>query len=462
MTFSMVDHALGMPPAESAAQVGAVRGSHEDMPTREEVDRLQAELTNARSEIEFATLKEEEIENRHRIAQETVTSLRKQLADANSEVQALRRQLQKQSEQQGQQLGRDESLANECNSLRKRVSELEAQLSFAQQDSASRREMPPSMEFPPEGSEETPLLSAAYQQISVLNTQLAHLCTELTMARTEAQQLRAERQGQGLGSGQPRGQPGPGAAAASEEAQRQAQRVADLVSDIRHLQLDLEYHQQKLDQMLEEKQKMMKDMKKTKTELAEAKRQLEEQDQMLKHRQVDLEHLRQELSAPSTVSSDGAGVLDALRSEAAAKDSALIVSHYELHKEKLMRDRLEQKNLKLMERMQKLMMVVETMRKDNITLERSLASKDKQHEEKAAQLAQVTQKARQLQRMVKTSKSAGQRSQRSIVLELDGPHSRSALPLLQSQRSIDSARGSRSGFSTPRTPRAPATPYSAR
>jgi hypothetical protein len=52
--------------------------------------------------------------------------------------------------------------------------------------------------------------------------------------------------------------------------------------------------------------------------------------------------------------------INALRGEVAAKDSALIVSHYELHKERHLRDRLEQKNLKLMDRLQKLMMVVET------------------------------------------------------------------------------------------------------
>merc|ERR1719433_1730483 len=94
-------------------------------------------------------------------------------------------------------------------------------------------------------------------------------------------------------------------------------------------------------------------------------------------------------------SESDANMLVALRTEAAAKDSALIVSHYELHKEKLMRDRLEQKNLKLMQRMQKLMMVVETMRKENVILERTLASKERLHDEKDLQLRQATQKARQ-------------------------------------------------------------------
>merc|ERR1719178_444344 len=90
---------------------------------------------------------------------------------------------------------------------------------------------------------------------------------------------------------------------------------------------------------------------------------------------------------------EGDGTLAALRGEAAAKDSALIVSHYELHKEKLLRDRLEQKNLKLMERMQKLMMVVESMRKENVMLERHLLGKERVCEEKDRQLRDMTHKA---------------------------------------------------------------------
>merc|ERR1719218_180359 len=98
-------------------------------------------------------------------------------------------------------------------------------------------------------------------------------------------------------------------------------------------------------------------------------------------------------------------VVGTLRAEAAAKDSALIVSHYELHKEKLLRDRLEQKNLKLMDRMQKLMMVVETMRKENITLERNLVAREQTCETKDQQLRQVTQKAKQLHKIVKNTKA---------------------------------------------------------
>jgi len=131
---------------------------------------------------------------------------------------------------------------------------------------------------------------------------------------------------------------------------------------------------------------------------------------MLKHREVDLEQLKKEMKSPragQTGEIEGDGTVAALRAEAAAKDSALIVSHYELHKEKLLRDRLEQKNLKLMERMQKLMMVVETMRKENVTLERNLVAREQNCETKEQQLRQVTQKAKQLQKTAKAAKQKG-------------------------------------------------------
>ncbi|CAJ1366822.1 unnamed protein product [Effrenium voratum] len=200
------------------------------------------------------------------------------------------------------------------------------------------------MSFSAMASEEPPLLGAAYQQISVLNTQLAHLYTELTMARTEAASLKADKEAE-AGGGASTANADKTAEAlqlAQTESQRQAQQIADLVSDIRHLQLDLEYHQQKVDQLLEEKQIMMKDMKALQQEVAEARQQLEEKDQLLKHQEVDLLHHRQrEQQSPRGGKESDDGILDALRTEAAAKDSALIVSHYELHKEKLMRDRLE-------------------------------------------------------------------------------------------------------------------------
>lgn len=342
--------------------------------------------------------------------------------------------------------------------LRAKVSQLETEVSGLQHELSQRQASTvvpgegEQLSFAATASEEPPLLGAAYQQISVLNTQLAHLYTELTLSRTEAASLRADKEQAEAGGGANEKLAASEAAvsAAQAENQRQAQQIADLVSDIRHLQLDLEYHQQKVDQLLEEKQVVMKDMKSLQQEVTEARQQLEEKEQVLKHQEVDLMHYRQlEQQSPRGGKDGDDGVLDALRTEAAAKDSALIVSHYELHKEKLMRDRLEQKNLKLMERMQKLMMVVETMRKDNVNLERSLASKDRMYEEKDAQLRIIMQKVRQLQKNTKGKpKGAAKAKAPQPVLELEG--SVQNLPPLESSRYSGPASGKQSGRSTPR------------
>jgi len=301
-----------------------------------------------------------------------------------------------------------------------------------------------STELPSEDVQESQLLAAAYQQISVLNTQLAHLYTELTMARTEAHQWRQQVYSTRGGEGD-NGDP--------DAAHRQGQQIADLVSDIRHLQLDLEYHQQKLDQMIDEKRLMMRELQSCKDELAEATRISDEREQMLKHREVDLAHLQQ-LAGGAGDAAQGdqpPEALLALRAEVTAKDSALIVSHYELHKEKLMRERLEQKNLKLMERMQELMMVVESMRKDNGALERSLAAKDRSFAEKDLQLRQVTHahKTRAAQKPIKVPRSQG--NQRAAYGDASLP------PLDHALRSDGFGGVSNSlrstGMSTPRTPR---------
>lgn len=448
---------------------------------KEEVARLQSEL-DARREAEFAALKDE-LKTRDREAQvqelsQELATVRQQLEDTNAklkqsqhEQQNLRRELDMAQAALKKQPSPTSDLEVENSSLRAQVLGLESQLSGLNDELTQRTAslmVGENSSLRVGSSEETPMLSAAYQQISLLNTQLAHLYTELTMARTEAATLRAEREQMSLEEGSM------GLAAASTttaeanaESQRQAQQIADLISDIRHLQLDLEYHQQKVDQLLQEKQQMLKDLKKSKTDLDQAKRDLEDKQQLLKHQEVDLAHYRQleqrsQNGTLSCMTSDD-GMLDALRSEAAAKDSALIVSHYELHKEKLMRDRLEQKNMKLMERMQKLMMVVETMRKDTVNLERALATRERLCEEREVQLRAVTQKARQLQRSTKADKTRGSGVKKAPVLELESSYQ--SLPPLDSSRRSDAARNSglNSGRNTPRTPRGGlSSPYTSR
>jgi chromosome segregation ATPase len=494
----------------------------ENQRLRLHIEQLKAEHASAKSELEFAGLKEEDTNRRVSELQQQVKAVKEQADTLANEKKALELQLQahslskdtesreftatchlediaqkfKVSEEEVPSCSvtlveaqkaldlaqnRKVDLQGELTSVRAElekerakakktkassdalVEELERQLAKSQHDlAATHTELAkrndistqPTAELSGDSSEEKPLLAAAYQQISVLNTQLAHLYAELTLARTEVQCMRAD-----YVKENPQDVTGDSEA----EVAKQSQQIADLVSDIRHLQLDLEYHQQKLDQMIEEKQQMMRDLKRFQVELETAKRNIEERDQLLKHQEVDLRQLREDMNPKSSragaLGSDGDGAtIAALRAEASSKDSALIVSHYELHKEKLLRDRLEQKNLKLMERMQKLMMVVETMRKENITLERNLVVREQSCDIKDQQLREVTHKARQLQKATKAGK-AGQKTSKT-VFDL-GPPTQQALPLLdRSQRSMES----RSGASTPRTSRerGPPSPYGTR
>ncbi|CAK0887576.1 unnamed protein product, partial [Prorocentrum cordatum] len=335
--------------------------------------------------------------------QEELLASRSAEAKAKREGDAARAELERLLQEQGglaEKPSRDTALEDENNDLRLRVSSLEEELSASKDPWEDLLSAKPTVELPSEPPEDNAVLTEAYKKISELNTQLARLYAELTLARAEAQHLRGSAAAAGGGAA-----PADGGAQAAEaraaEGQKHSQQI-DLVSDIRHLQLDLEYHQQKLDQMIREKQQLLAENQKLQTDLTDLRQSLEEQDQMLKHREVDLEHLREELKLQTAAAPGGGAACDhetlaALRSEAASKDSALIVSHYELHKEKLVRDRLEQKNVKLMERMQKLMMVVESMRKENGTLERALRATEQQLEESDAKAREASRRAKKAQ-----------------------------------------------------------------
>jgi chromosome segregation ATPase len=267
---------------------------------------------------------------------------------------------------------------------------LQGQVAHLQQDlTGVREELAEAQKKIAQNGDVPEALAIANEQVAQMNTQISHLYASLTMARTELEQARSGQVSEtkdGMGA----------------EESKQNSQIADLVSDIRHLQLDLEYHQQKLDQLIDEKHMMMQQVKKSQDDLAAAEVQIQERDQLLKHKDIDLQRAMQEVkSAGPGKDTKMEEMCDVLRKEAAAKDSALIVSHYELHKEKLMRDRLEQKNLKLMERLQKLMMVVETQRKENFGLEKQLSTHEKLVEDKDHQLREVTQKAKQLQKAFK-------------------------------------------------------------
>jgi DNA repair exonuclease SbcCD ATPase subunit len=426
MTASIVDGVLGsqLPPIPAGPETIGTDARDDVDGLRAQNSQLQDELKNTRSELDFAQSVTDGLHKKQ-------GALEEHLRQAQSELQHARAQLARH--------------ASEGQSLPQGTQSLDMDL-MASNDGKDAPSTQATVDLAGEGSEDPPLLAAAYQQISVLNTQLSHLYAELTMARIEVQHLRSVQESDAqqeqhadstlLSNGE-------------ADAQKQSQQIADLVGDIRHLQLDLEYHQQKLDHMIEEKQLMMKDLKQCRSELAEAQQLAEEREQMLRHRDVDLQHLKQELKSPRPGADNDTGMINALRTEAAAKDSALIVSHYELHKEKLLRDRLEQKNAKLMERMQKLMMVVETMRRENISLEKLVSAKDRANDAKEVQLRQVTAKAKQLQKTHRAMKIKPK-----APLELQQA-AQQGLPPLDRQP----GGGRQSGMSTPRTPQCPPSPY---
>lgn len=397
------------------------------------VETLQ--VTNQAMAKRVAQCNEAIAEQQDRLDQELQDkrALEQRLEAAQAEGQDLQRAAAAAGEELQKASADRSALERECAELRAQAQKLGAAepASPAPAPASVSRELPAE-----ESSQESQALQAAFKKMSLMNKELGEVYSELAFTRTELLKATADKDVDEQRAAEAR---------RAEADEKQTLQIADLVSDIRHLQLDLEYHQQKLDSMISEKQQMMKEMKRSQEQLAEANQKLEEKEQVIKHAEVDLDRLQQ-TQAQGKAGGDGAGeapAVEALRAEVSAKDSALIVSHYELHKEKLLRERLEQKNLKLMERMQKLMMVVESMRRENVGLERDLQGRERQCEDKEQQL-------RELKKKNKAAKGQTPRGGK----HLDSTNSAAAtLPSLdRPQRSIDSAGGQRSGLSTPRLP----------
>lgn len=96
---------------------------------------------------------------------------------------------------------------------------------------------------------------------------------------------------------------------------------------------------------------------------AEAKRVAEERGQLIRHRGVDLQQMKRKLESPRAPEPDGSMVF-ALCIQTVAKDSELTLSHYVMGSSR--------KSMKPMERMQKLMMVMEVTRKGNLAFGKDL------------------------------------------------------------------------------------------
>lgn len=387
----------------------------------EKMDSSQRDLTDVRSQLQSKSAEVLSWQRSFQQLEENHSKATVEIASFKTELELSR----------GRPTEREVSLNETCDTLQGQVNLLTSQLDDARSELAQARQTLASNAAPPaeapEGEQQA-ALSQAYEQMAKMNTQISHLYADLTLARMEATQVK----------------PGPETQAqqvSPAEVEKQNSQIADLVSDIRHLQLDLEYHQQKLDQLIEEKQQMMQELKKSHMELTNSRQQIEEKDQLLKHKEIDLARTKE---AVSIVNPEKEIKLEeqlgALRGELASKDSALIVSHYELHKEKLQRDRLEQKNLKLMERLQKLMMVVEVQRKENHGLEKKVSGHERLAEEKEKQLRDVTKKAKQLQKVFRASKKTPRGHGDAEMSMLQGLPNILPTSPLDHQNSIDSAR----------------------
>jgi chromosome segregation ATPase len=419
VTSGLVDNVV-----EQSIQEKCAEGDHIEL--KAQVQQLQTELSNVKAEVEFAGAEKKKLEEECELASQTISGLNQQVGTLVSQSQSTQKELAatkdllaKLSAEKDKLQASNQSLestlkqtTDELNSAKKVLGssqnaltdrdELQSQVVQLTKDlNGTREELNEAHKKIAQTGDIPEALAAANEQVAQLNTQIAHLYASLTMARTELEQARSGQFSEDQGS-------------MGAEAAKQNSQIADLVSDIRHLQLDLEYHQQKLDQLIDEKHMMMQQVKKSQDDLTAAQMQIQERDQLLKHKDIDLQRATQEAKSVGPVKEAKLEEqCDALRKEAAAKDSALIVSHYELHKEKLMRDRLEQKNLKLMERLQKLMMVVETQRKENFGLEKQLSTHEKLVDEKDQQLREVTHKAKQLQKAFKAQSAQGLKLQKT-------------------------------------------------
>merc|ERR1719326_1006039 len=209
---------------------------------------------------------------------------------------------------------------------------------------------------------------------------MAHLFTELTFARTEL----AQRQEQGM------------AGSSQELAQ-----VPELLQDMRHLQLDLEYHQQKLDQVLEENRHLQAENKQHKEQELLLVQQQDEQQQELRHLEIELS-MRGNGSTMSKPEGDPAKEAE-LRKDVKAKEGLLTMSHYELHKEKLARQRAEQRAAKLRDRLEKLMKVVEHQRDAVRQLEGRALSAEAQANDRSSKLKIASNQVSRLQQLLGTN-----------------------------------------------------------
>jgi len=181
-------------------------------------------------------------------------------------------------------------------------------------------------------------LEAAYEQIAQLNTQMAHLYTELTFARTGSYR-----------------QDHPNAQKYKFEADlcKRSEQIGILVQDIRHLQADLEFHQQLLDEQKMEENKRKEELEQAIKQNTALREKLVELEGQLKHQEIDKTYYK------------------SLKTDEKGAEAIHFVS-YDLQRERTLREKLEEKNARLNERYQKSMLILESQRHKIHLLERQI------------------------------------------------------------------------------------------
>eukprot|EP00397_Hematodinium_sp_SG-2012_P039381 GEMP01042989.1.p1 GENE.GEMP01042989.1~~GEMP01042989.1.p1 ORF type:complete len:292 (+),score=64.71 GEMP01042989.1:76-951(+) len=175
-------------------------------------------------------------------------------------------------------------------------------------------------------------LEAAYEQIAILNTQMAHLYTELTFART----------------GSHRSNPVPDQSKFETDLYKRSEQIGVLVQDIRHLQSDLEYHQERMTDLRTQRDEESGKVDALREEKESLLVKLEDAEQQLKHLAIDRSYL------------------DSVKKD----DPAHFV--YDIQRERSLREREERKCARLSERLQKALLTVESQKQKILIAEKQM------------------------------------------------------------------------------------------
>jgi len=184
-------------------------------------------------------------------------------------------------------------------------------------------------------------LEAAYEQIAQLNSQMAHLYTELTFARTGSYRIENPTAQKGKFEG---------------ELCKRSEQIGVLVQDIRHLQADLEFHQQRLTEEGGISHQLKMELEDATQENINLRMKMGELEAKVRHAEIDEKYV------------------EALKrnAEGSGGDPNINQLSFELQRERQEREREVSKYKRLNERLQKSLTVMESQRHKIYILEKQV------------------------------------------------------------------------------------------